>query len=186
MKALALRLLFVTMGAATLQAQQMAGVETNYEARNLIDASVKADQNLRQILEALHTQDWVNLKGAPGSYNVQWQSAQNQIHYVEQVSASLAQHIDDVPSLLDLYFRMESIELTARSLAQGAEQYAARPESEKLNRWIGQAFESRRRLREYISDAAASLEQNFKVADAEAQRCRAEMIKTPSSKKSRK
>ncbi len=125
----------------------------------------------------------VREKGAPSTYNLQWQTAQDELRYVEIAGNTVLQHVDNVPSLLDLYFRMEALELTARSLDEGARQYAPRDQAQKLDAWVGQGFEARRRMREYMQDAATALDQNFKIADEEAQRCRAEITKVPSSKR---
>jgi hypothetical protein len=169
--------------AASVQAQQIAGVENNYDARKIIEAVIKSDQDLRPILSSLNTREWYESKGAPSTYNLQWQSAQNELHYVETAGNSVLQHVDSLPSLLDLYFRMEALELTARSLAEGARQYAPRDQAQTLDAWVGQGFEARRRMREYMQDVATEVEQNFKIADEEAQRCRAAITKVPPTKR---
>lgn len=173
----------VSQPAAAQQQPQIAGLESNYDARNLVEAAIKANQDLRPILDSLHPREWYEAKGAPATYNMQWQTAQNELHYVEIAGNAALQHVDSLSAMIDLYYRMEALEFTARSLDEGALQYAPRPEAQKLDAWIGQGFESRRRMREYIQDLATSLEQNFKIADEEAQRCRAELMQVPQSKK---
>jgi hypothetical protein len=165
------------------QQQPVTGVETNWDARRLVSAALKADQDLRPILASLNPRDWYENKGAPSTYTLQWQSAQDQVKYVETAGNSVLQKVDSLPPLIELYYRMESLELTARSLNQGAQQYAPRPDAEKLDRWVGQAFDARRRMREYIEDLATSLEQNYKIADEEAQRCRGSITRVPASKR---
>lgn len=181
MKALFLFILGVLPIASP--AQQIAGVETNYDARNLVQAALKSNADLGPVLANLNPKEWYEKKGAPSTYTLQLQSAQDELRYVQIAGDRVLQKVDSLPPLIDLYYRMEALELTARSLDQGAQAYAARGDAERLDRWIGQAFESRRRMREYIEDAATSLEQNFKVADEEAQRCRAAITKVPPKRK---
>jgi hypothetical protein len=55
-----------------------------------------------------------------------------------------------------------------------------------LSQLIAHNFNNRERFRGYIRDLAASTEQNFKIADEEAQRCRGMISKEPASKKLQK
>jgi hypothetical protein len=175
--------ILLVLSPIALAAQQIAGVENNYDARKLVQAAIQADQDLKPILANLNPRDWYEKKGAPSTYNLQWQTAQDELRYVEIAGNMVLQHVDSLPPLLDLYYRMEALELTARSLDQGAQQYAPRQDADKLDRWVGHGFEVRRRMREYIQDVATSLEQNFKIADEEAQRCRAAITKVPPATK---
>ena len=181
-----LLLMFSTALLVPAQQAPAVGVETAWDARKLIADAVKANSDLRPVLNALHPQEWVEKKGAPGAYTIQWQAAQDQLRYTETTGAAAAQHVENLPAILELYYRMEALESTARSVAQGAAQYAPRADSDKLSQWAGKAFEARRRLREYIQDLAASLQQNFKIADQEAQRCRGMITKTPEAPATRR
>jgi hypothetical protein len=183
MKVLAGVLLCAAFHVQTLWSQAVTGLETNWDARKLVADAVKVNDALLPILTSLHPQEWYEKKGAPSTYNLQWQSAQDQVRYVQIASNMVLQHVDSLPPLIELYYRMEALESTARSLSQGADQYAPRTDAEKLDRWVGGAFEGRRRMREYMEDLATSLEQNFKIADEEAQRCRGTITKTPTATK---
>ncbi len=101
----------------------------------------------------------------------------------------LSQQPESLSLALDMYFRLEALETTARSVDEGAQKYADRPTADRLDRVIAQNFGSRERLRDYIRDLASSTEQNFKIADEEAQRCRGIISKEPppaNSKRTRK
>ena len=91
----------------------------------------------------------------------------------------LSQKTDSLSLALDTYFRLEALDVTTRSFEEGAQRYANRATADKLNALIARNFNNRERLRDYIRDLAANTEQNFKIADDEAQRCRAMITNVP-------
>ena len=103
-----------------------------------------------------------------------------------QTATQLQAKTESLSLGLDLYFRLEALETTTRSLAEGAQKYADRPAADKLSELIAGNFSSRERLRDYLRELTTSTEQNFKIADEEAQSCRAALSKQPVSKKTKK
>jgi hypothetical protein len=55
-----------------------------------------------------------------------------------------------------------------------------------LAKLVAGNFDARQRLREYIRNLSADLEQNFKIADGEAQRCRGMISREPLPSRKRK
>jgi hypothetical protein len=172
------------------QAPTVAGLETPWDARQIVTQVEQSDEKLGPVLTKLNPQRWYDEKGAPSTYIVQWQTAQQELKDVATTTQLLKQKIDSLAAALDVYFRMEALEVTARSLSEGAQRYADRATADQLNALIGQNFTSRERFREYIKDLASSTEQNFKIADEEAQRCRVALSQPqqacPPTKKSKK
>src|SRR5581483_6641567 len=117
--------------------------------------------------------------GAPITYIVQWQTAQRQLNDSVYTVQQLSQKTESLTLALDMYFRLEALDVTARSLEEGATHYDTRATADKLQSLIAHNFNTRERLRDYIQDLASSMEENFKVADEEAQRCRAIISKEP-------
>jgi hypothetical protein len=76
---------------------------------------------------------------------------------------------------------LEALETTARSLEEGARRYGDRSTADQLSAAIAHNFNTRERFRDYISDLAKAQDQNFKVADEEAQRCRGMISREPAS-----
>jgi hypothetical protein len=178
-----------TVPGASATKQQMppvAGLETPWDARKIVAAVEQSDENLRPVLTKLTPQRWYDEKGAPSTYIVQWQAAQQQLNDVANTTRVLEQKIDSLPAALDVYFRMEALDVTARSLNEGAQRYADRATADQLSRLIAQNFTNRERFRDYIKDLASSTEQNFKIADEEAQRCRGIISQQPMPKQTRK
>ncbi|MBV8828074.1 MAG: hypothetical protein JO108_02480, partial [Acidobacteriaceae bacterium] len=115
---------------------------------------------------------------------LQWQTAQRQVIDVSVVANQLMTKPENLPLALDLYFRLEALDVSARALNEGAQKYADPILAGKLGSLIARNFDGRQRFRDYIRDLATNLDQNFKIADQEAQRCRGTISKEPPSSKS--
>ncbi len=181
-----LALLSVLPGAAQALQTPPAGLEAPWDARRILTDLEKNTSDLGPLLQQLNPQQWVNSKGAPSTYILQWQTAQTQLTDVSTTAKLLAQKTENLPLSLDLYFRLEALDVTTRALNEGVQKYADRTEGSKMTALIARNFDGRQRFRDYIRDLAASLDQNFKIADEEAQRCRGTISKEPSPSSQRK
>jgi hypothetical protein len=176
---------FVWTAGLTLPAQQAplppapAGLESPWDLRNILTALVKDNEQLKLLIAQLNPQQWYDQKGAPSTYVLQWTTAQRQVNDVVIASRLLSQNAESLSQALDTYFRLEALETSARSLEEGAHKYGDRATADKLSELIGRNFSSRERFRDYLRDLATSKEQDFKIADAEAQRCRGMISKEP-------
>ncbi len=170
------------------QAQAEAGLETPWDVQKILSNVASDSQQLQPLLAQINPQQWYDQKGASTTYIIQWQTAQQQLKDVLVRTRELSQKTESLSLALDTYFRLEALEVTTRSLQEGAQRYANRATADKLNAVIAHNFNDRERFRDYIRDLAASTEQNFKIADEEAQRCRGIISKVPapSSKRSKK
>ena len=164
------------------QAQEQAGLENSWDLRTILDGLSKDDQQLAADIALLKPQQWFDQKGAPSTYILQWQLAQQQTKDATTSAGMLMQHTEDLAQGLDLYFRLEALDVTARSLAEAASRYADRQTAQKLKAQLAQNFTQRERFRDYLKDLATSMQQNFKIADAEAQRCRGMISMEPPKK----
>lgn len=171
----------------THQAPPIAGLETPWDARQIVAAVGQSNEKLRPAIAQLNPQKWYDDKGAPSTYIVQWQTAQQQVNDIATTTKVLEQKVDSLAAALDVYFRLEALDVTARSLEEGAQRYADRTTADQLARLLAENFGDRERFRDYIKDLATSTEQNFKIADEEAQSCRVALSQqqTP-AKKTRK
>lgn len=176
--------------AASTAPQALAvGLENPWDVRKVISDLQNDTSNLEPLLRKINPQDWYNRKGAPSTYIVQWQSAQQQMNDVLSATKLFAQKTESLSLALDTYFRLEALEVAERSLAEGVARYDVPATGRELNMLIAHNFASRERIRGYIRDLAATTEQNFKIADGEAQRCREMLSKQPvpsQAKKSKK
>ncbi len=153
-------------------------MQTPWDARRIIDGIVQENENFQPVLEAIHPQDWI-AQGAPVVYIQQWQQAQQQMHDVVYTAKMLAQKPELLSLAIDAYFRLEALDLTGRSLEEGVRHYADRASADKLSALIAHNFSAREQFRDYLSNLATTQEQNYKVADQEAQRCRGMISREP-------
>jgi hypothetical protein len=160
-------------------APPVGGIENAWDVRTILANISAGNSELKSLLDKLNPQQWVNAKGASTGYILQWQDAERQVNDVLTVTKNLMQKTDSLSLALDDYFRMEAMDVTLHSLADGARQYADRGTSDHLNQLLAKNFNTRERLRDYIRDLTTSTEQNFKIADAEAQRCRGMISREP-------
>ena len=75
-------------------------------------------------------------------------------------------------AVLDTFFRMESVDAMLRSVVAGIRKYQNPAVAELLAGLIADTSTDRDKLRQYLVDLAADREQQFRVMDQEAQRCR--------------
>lgn len=163
-----------------------SGLQNPWEVRKILADLLNETEQLQPVFGHLNPQQWYDQKGAPTTYIIQWQTAQRQLNDVKYATTQLQQKTESLSLALDLYFRLEALETTSRSLSEGAQRYAERQSADKLNTLIARNFNSREHLRDYLRDLTISTEQNFKIADEEAQRCRADMSKQTAGKRPRK
>ena len=128
---------------------------------------------LKPVLAKLTPQAWVE-KGAPVAYVGQWQSAQQELDYLDQTARALEKQPEKMTAALDLYFRLQAVEWRLQSLSEGARKYQSPAAGDQIAEAVGVHATKRDQLREYITDLAAQNEQQLAVMDREAQRCREE------------
>lgn len=165
--------------ASTAPQAPVVGLENPWDVRKIIADLQNDTGNLEPLLRKINPQDWYNKKGAPSTYMVQWQSAQQQVNDVLSATRLFAQKTESLSLALDTYFRLEALEVVERALAEGVARYDVPATTRELNTLIAHNFTSRERIRGYIRDLAATTEENFKIADGEAQRCREIISKQP-------
>lgn len=154
------------------------GVASEWDARKLIDALSAQAQHLKPIMDQLQPARWV-AKGASQTYVAQSKEAQAQLKYLLSASDAFARDPERLPLGLETYFRMESMESTLGSLVEGVRKYQNPALASIIQTVIGENSTNRDRLRQYLQDLAKQKEEEFQVADREAQRCRAALLKQP-------
>lgn len=167
-----------------------AGLETPWNVRQTIADVLKQVDQLGPVLQRLNPQRWADAKGAPDAYIAQHATAKRQLNDLSIATKLFAQKPESLSLGLDLYFRLEALDVTARSLENGTREYADRASADKLSQLIAADFTSRQQLQSYFTDLARTQEENFKIADEEAQRCRGIISREPpphsSSKRTKK
>src|SRR5215472_14335511 len=129
-----------------------SGLENPWDVRVIIAAIDKDAGRLRPLLAQLNPQKWYDEKGAPTTYILQLQTAQRQVNDVNITTKMLSAKTEDLALALDEYFRLEALDVSARSLADGARKYGPRGQADQLDALIASNFSNRERFREYLKD----------------------------------
>lgn len=166
-----------------------AGVQSPQDAQTIVSSILREDDQLKPILGSMSPEVWYEKKGAPSTYVIQWQSGEREVNDLDAAARLFTQKSEDLTAALDLYFRMEALETTARAINEGAQRYGDPVSAQRLQLFVATNFDTRQRFRDYIRDLANSVQQNYKIADEEAQRCRAAQSKQtpcPATKKAKR
>jgi hypothetical protein len=161
------------------------GLQAPWDIRQMLTALNAENEKMKPVLEQMHPQQWLD-NGAPPAYVSQYQAARTRMDDVIRSVKGLSQQTDSLSAALDTYFRMESLEISARSVYECVKKYGERTSAEQLSEVIAQNFNNRQKFREYLRDLSVQREEEFKIADEEAQRCRGMISKESPSTTSRK
>jgi hypothetical protein len=177
-------LLFMALTAPFGLLAQQAGVPTEWDVQKLVQAVATQSARLEPLVEEIHPKEWVSA-GAPAAYIQQWDSARAQARTLKLSSDNLVQEPARLTAALDTYFRLQNLEVSLSSLLDGVRKYQNPALADLLRSVIAENNASGQQLRQYLVDLAANKEQEFKVMDQEAQRCR-EIVIRPGAAPARK
>jgi hypothetical protein len=157
------------------------GVASEWDIRKLLDALSQQAEHLKPIIDQVQPDNWQS-KGASETYVAQWNSLQAQLKYLLASTDAFSRQPERLPLGLDAYFRMQAVESELGSLTEGVRQYQNPALASLMQSVLAENGANRDRLRQYLQDLAAQKEQEFQVADREAQRCRAALLQQPAPK----
>src|SRR5579871_2505056 len=168
----------VVLGAAAQAQAAPAGVLSEWDVQKLLQNLESQAKQLPEMIARVKPEAWVE-KGAPETYAVQWKSSQAQLQYMLGSANALIQQPEKLTLALDAYFRMQAMETVMGSLIEGIRKYQDPELADSVQTLVNQNSANRDTLRQYIQDLAAEKEQEFTVADREAQRCRGVLLREP-------
>jgi len=157
------------------------GVASEWDIRKLLDALSQQAEHLKPIIDQVQPDNWQS-KGASETYVAQWNSLQAQLKYLLASTDAFSRQPERLPLGLDAYFRMQAVESALGSLTEGVRHYQNPALASLMQSVLAENGANRDRLRQYLQDLAAQKEQEFQVADREAQRCRAALLQQPAPK----
>jgi len=156
---------------AMAQTAQPSGVNSEWDVQKLLDSLKLQAQHLQPIIQQVKPESWV-ANGAPQAYVTQWKTAQAEIQYLVASADALAKQPERLTLALDTFFRMQAMESTLGSVIEGIRKYQNPALADLVRAVEGENSVNREKLRQYLTDLAAQKEQEFSIADREAQRCR--------------
>jgi hypothetical protein len=155
---------------------QAKGIPPEWDLRKNLAQLSEEVKRLKPILTEVNAKNWVSA-GAPETYVAQQRSAMAEIDYLVGSTEKLAKNPEKLTLALEALFRMESVEALVGSLTEGVRRYQNPALADLLRSTLTANANSRERLRAYIVDLASIREQEFDIANREAQRCRTELSK---------
>jgi hypothetical protein len=160
------------------QAPAIQGLQAPWDIRQMLADLNAQNQQLKPLLDQMHPQQWLD-NGAPPTYASQYLDTQSRLEDVVRSVANLGQHTDSLSAALDSYFRMEALEVVSRSLLECIQKYGEHTTAQQLSALIVKNYATRQKFRDYLRDLSVEREQECKIADEEAQRCRGIISKEP-------
>src|SRR5439155_3549018 len=160
-------------------AAQQAGVPTEWDVQKLVSDMAAQSGRILPLIEQIRPKEWVT-RGASDTYVQQWDAAHSQAAALKLSVDNLVREPARLTAALDSYFRMQNLETVLTSLIEGVRKYQNPALADLLRSVLSENNASRQQLRQYLVDLAVVKEQESKVMDEEAQRCRESISKLPS------
>jgi len=159
-------------------AAQQGGFVPEWEIRKTIDAIATQCQRLKPILDQVNPKDWV-AKGAPDAYIAQLSSTRTNLEHMSVSAENLAREPERLTFALDTFLRLGSFESLLNSLTEGVRKYQNPAMADLLKGIMSENSSNRDKLRVYMLELAEAKEQEFRVINEEAQRCRTSLSRQP-------
>jgi hypothetical protein len=165
--------------------QNQAGVLSQWEVRRLLQNLEEQAQHLAPIVEQIQPAGWA-AQGAPQAYQDQWVHTKAGLQDLLSDSAALQKKPERLTLALDTYFRMVALENVLGSVLEGVRKYQDAALARRIQDVINENSANRDTLRQYVQDLSVQKEQEFAVADEEAQRCRGALMHETNPAKKKK
>ena len=164
--------------AAMTRGQAQTSVTAPWDSATRIGELSAQAARLKPLLEQLTPQQWI-AQGAPQAYLTQWQDARKELEYLTAAAAIFAKQPERLTAALDTLFRMQALEWRLESLVEGVRKYQNPAVGDLLLGVLRSNSANGDGLRAYITDLAAQKDQEYRIMEQEAQRCRVEINRTP-------
>lgn len=171
-------LVVVALGMILPAAAMAQGVFAPWDVTVAAQSLAMQAARLQPLLDQVKPQDW-DSGAATATYIRQLRGSQDEVRYLLGAAQSLGKQPEKLSAALETYFRLQSVESQVGSLANGVRRYQDQRLGDLLNSVMAANGANRDQLREYISDLAQTREQEYKVVDTEAQRCRGMLLRQP-------
>jgi hypothetical protein len=155
---------------------QTASTLTEHDAVQLFNEVAEQTAKLAPMIEQIHTNEWI-AKGAPPTYSQLRDGAVAQNKAIVSGMKALTQNPTKLSDGMTILFRMQSMEMELISLDPGLRKYQNAALADLISSILAEGHRDRDRFRDYVVDLTRSKEQQFEVADKEAQRCRESLSK---------
>lgn len=154
------------------------GMMPGWEVREMAEELVANGESVAQILDNVRPKEWIQ-DGAPEAYVQQHESLQKDLESMVLSAQSLARDPERLSYAVDTFLWLDRFHSMTASMSAGVRRYQSAPVSDLLDAATGKSAGAIAQLKQYMRQLAVATEQHMEIADSEAQRCRAEMVKRP-------
>lgn len=173
-----LAVFFVWLSCAGAQTPSSEGVAPEWEVRKNLNTLADHVKRWKPVLDQIKPEKWVK-NGAPAAYVEQGERIGAEADYLLGTAQALARQPDRLTTALETLFRMQALDALLRSYAAGVRKYQNSAIADLLQSMVADTAADRDKLREYVTELAADKEQQLRIMDEEAQRCRAMTLAPP-------
>jgi len=159
--------------AATTSGQ---GLTTPWDLKKTLEALQSNGNRMIPVIDQLQPAEWIS-KGAPDGYQAQKSQVMLQLRGLTTQAQRLAADPERLTLALDIFLRIESFDLNLQSLAEGVRTYHNPAIAELMIGMRNENGHARQALRSYMVELADAKEQEFKIVDQEAQKCRSQNLR---------
>jgi hypothetical protein len=174
MKPIPLLLFLMALLPAGLFGQSSDGLMTPWDFKKTIENLTSYSAKLTPLLDGVKPEDW---RGAPEGYANQQKLIKTQLESITVLLKALAKDPERLPAVLDLFFRYENFDITLASLLEGVRRYQNPAVAELITGLRNENAPARQGLKDYMVELATNKDQEFRIVDQEAQRCRGQILK---------
>ncbi len=155
------------------------GLEAEWDIAPVLLEIGEHSGRLLPALERIDARAWVE-QDASETYAELLQTAKDQTRVVGDTARELARNPERLASSIDLFIRLQSLDVMLLSLEDGIRRYQTPAAAQALAALVAQNGPSRERFQRYIVSLASARERELAVMDREAQRCRG-LVTAPSA-----
>ena len=158
-------------------APEPASVAAEWDVRAHLSDLVKDVASFESLLRRVDVEHWIG-RGAPDVYRRQLMSAQEAFPHLVAATEKLSRQPELLSAAIEVMFQLERFELLVGSLRDGVRKWQSQDFANTITDALAANTTHRERLRQHVRDVALIREQEYQIANQEAQRCRG-MLMTP-------
>jgi hypothetical protein len=151
-------------------------VAANWDTPQLFTELTKANIKLQPVLRQIHPNEW---KGAPANSQALWESSVHANQALQTEVAAVAKTPDNLAESLRLLEQVRDFNESVLQLSSAVRQYQNPELADLIDGMLTEGKPARDAYVQRVLDLAQQREEQFQVADHEAQRCRELLSKQP-------
>jgi len=166
------------IAAVSCVSAQQSTMQNEWDIHKTLDAIALHADRLARFVDQIHPENWI-AAGGPEAYVSQAKTCHSELLAIAASARELSRNPEKLTGALQLLFRIRTLETMLGSLGEGLRKYQNPPMADMLLGAVAENAGNRDRLQQYSLELAMAKEQEFHVADEEAQRCRQSLSRQP-------